>query len=64
MVLSYTTSPAYHMIAEKTDRYQAAAFAEGHYVQIEVAGMTASTAERRTGEAVPRVHDEPRDSRT
>ncbi len=41
MVLSYTTSPAYHMIAEKTDRYQAAAFSEGHYLQIEVAGMTA-----------------------
>jgi thiamine transport system substrate-binding protein len=40
MVLSYTTSPAYHMISEKTDRYQAAAFSEGHYLQIEVAGMT------------------------
>jgi thiamine transport system substrate-binding protein len=40
MVLSYTTSPAYHMIEEKSDRYKAASFAEGHYVQIEVAGMT------------------------
>ncbi len=40
MVLSYTTSPAYHMVAENTERYQAAAFSEGHYVQIEVAGMT------------------------
>lgn len=40
MVLSYTTSPAYHMVAEGTERYQAAAFSEGHYVQIEVAGMT------------------------
>src|SRR5690606_9934534 len=40
MVLSYTTSPAYHMIAENTERYQAAAFSEGHYVQVEVAGMT------------------------
>ncbi|GEO85832.1 MULTISPECIES: thiamine ABC transporter substrate binding subunit [Alphaproteobacteria] len=39
MVLSYTTSPAYHMVAEGTDRYQAAAFEEGHYVQIEVAGI-------------------------
>ncbi len=39
MVLSYTTSPAYHMIVEKTERYKAAAFAEGHYVQIEVAGI-------------------------
>ena len=38
MVLSYTTSPAYHMIVEKTEKYKAAAFAEGHYAQIEVAG--------------------------
>ncbi len=40
MVLSYTTSPAYHLIVEKTDRYRAADFAEGHYLQVEVAGMT------------------------
>ena len=40
MVLSYTTSPAYHIIAEETERYQATAFAEGHYMQIEVAGIT------------------------
>ncbi len=39
MVLSYTTSPAYHMVAEKTGRYQAASFSEGHYAQIEVAGV-------------------------
>jgi len=39
MVLSYTTSPAYHMIEDKTDRYQAASFSEGHYIQIEVAGL-------------------------
>ena len=39
MVLSYTTSPAYHMVSEKTDRYQAASFSEGHYIQIEVAGV-------------------------
>ena len=39
MVLSYTTSPAYHMVEENENRYQAAAFSEGHYVQIEVAGM-------------------------
>ena len=44
MVLSYTTSPAYHMIAENTERYQAASFAEGHYLQIEVAGMTTTGA--------------------
>lgn len=39
MVLSYSTSPAYHMEIDKTERYQAAAFAEGHYLQIEVAAM-------------------------
>ncbi|MGG6898764.1 MULTISPECIES: thiamine ABC transporter substrate binding subunit [Rhizobium] len=43
MVLSYTTSPAYHVIEEKTDRYQAAAFSEGHYIQIEVAGLVKSS---------------------
>ena len=40
MVLSYTTSPAYHMVAENSDRYQAASFEDGHYIQIEVAGVT------------------------
>lgn len=43
LVLSYTTSPAYHMIAEEEQRYQAASFAEGHYMQVEVAAMTKST---------------------
>ena len=46
LVLSYTTSPAYHMEAEKTDRYQAAAFAEGHYLQVEVAGLVKSSAHK------------------
>ncbi|OCW58112.1 thiamine ABC transporter substrate binding subunit [Hoeflea olei] len=46
MVLSYITSPAYHMVAEDTDRYQAAAFAEGHYLQIEVAGLLANAPDK------------------
>ncbi|EKO3409109.1 thiamine ABC transporter substrate binding subunit [Vibrio fluvialis] len=37
MVLSYTTSPAYHLIAENDDKYATANFAEGHYMQVEVA---------------------------
>ena len=37
MVLSYSTSPAYHMAVEGIDQYQAAAFEEGHYLQVEVA---------------------------
>ncbi len=45
MVLSYTTSPAYHMVAENSERYQAAAFSEGHYIQIEVAGVTRNAKE-------------------
>lgn len=39
IVLSYTTSPAYHEIEEGTKRYNAAAFSEGQYLQIEVAGI-------------------------
>ncbi|MGN7772554.1 thiamine ABC transporter substrate binding subunit [Phyllobacterium sp. 22552] len=44
MVLSYTTSPAYHLIADKTDRYKAASFDEGHYLQVEVAAQTVNGA--------------------
>lgn len=42
MVLSYTTSPAYHLIAENDDSKAAAAFTEGHYMQVEVAGKLAT----------------------
>lgn len=45
MVLSYTTSPAYHVIAEDDHRYKAAAFEEGHYLQVEVAAATVKGAE-------------------
>ena len=41
MILSYSTSPAYHMAIDKTDRYQAAEFEEGHYLQVEVAALVA-----------------------
>ena len=43
MVLSYTTSPAYHQIVEGDDRYKAIIFPEGHYMQVEVAAMGAHT---------------------
>jgi thiamine transport system substrate-binding protein len=39
LVLSYTTSEAYHVMEEKTDRYKALVFPEGNYMQVEVAGM-------------------------
>jgi thiamine transport system substrate-binding protein len=50
MVLSYTTSPAYHEIEEGTERYKAAAFAEGHYLQVEVAGRTAKARDNALAE--------------
>lgn len=43
MVLSYTTSPAYHRIAEHDDSKTAAIFDEGHYAQIEVTAKLASS---------------------
>jgi thiamine transport system substrate-binding protein len=39
LVLSYTTSEAYHVMEEKTERYKALVFPEGNYMQVEVAGM-------------------------
>lgn len=46
MVLSYTTSPAYHQIAEEDMRFASAAFTEGHYLQIEVASIVKSSAQQ------------------
>jgi len=43
LVLSYTTSPAYHIIEEKKANYAAAEFSEGHYLQVEVAAQLASS---------------------
>jgi thiamine transport system substrate-binding protein len=42
-VLSYTTSPAYHLIAEGDPGFVALPFEEGHYLQVEVAARLAST---------------------
>lgn len=42
-VLSYTTSPAYHIIAEEDPSKVAWTFADGHLVQVEVAAMLAGT---------------------
>lgn len=43
MVLSYTTSPAYHIAVEDETRYRAAIFDEGHMMQVEVGAMVAGT---------------------
>ncbi len=43
MVLSYTTSPAYHKIVENDNRFEFAQFEEGHYLQIEVGAIVKSS---------------------
>jgi thiamine transport system substrate-binding protein len=43
MALAYTTSPAYHIIAEEDATKAAAMFAEGHYMQVEVAAATVAS---------------------
>ncbi|WP_114787519.1 thiamine ABC transporter substrate binding subunit [Vibrio tetraodonis] len=47
MVLSYTTSPAYHLIAENDAKFAAADFSEGHYTQVEVAAKVKSSKNPR-----------------
>ncbi len=51
MVLSYTTSPAYHLIEEKKDQYAAASFSEGHYLQVEVAGQLKASSQPKLAQA-------------
>jgi thiamine transport system substrate-binding protein len=43
MALSYSSSPAYHIIAEQDDTIHAALFEEGHLAQTEVAGILKSS---------------------
>lgn len=47
MVLSYTTSPAYHMEYENSQRYRAMIFPQGHYGQIEGVGIIKGTKNRK-----------------
>ena len=49
MVLSYSTSPGYHMAVDKTEQYQAAAFSEGHYLQVEVAALLKQSKQAELG---------------
>jgi thiamine transport system substrate-binding protein len=44
MALSYTTSPAYHAVAESNPGYGYAQFSEGFYPQIEIAGVLKSSS--------------------
>ncbi|TBR43200.1 thiamine ABC transporter substrate binding subunit [Marinomonas agarivorans] len=44
VVLSYTTSPAYHMVVEGKNQYKAVPASEGYYPQIEVAAQLKNAA--------------------
>ena len=58
LVLSYTTSPAYHRIAESDSRYEAAVFDEGHNLQVEVAAKLRSAPNPRARRPLPRLRGE------
>lgn len=47
MVLSYTTSPAYHIVAENKTNFKTANFKEGHYGQIEVSAILKSSKQKK-----------------
>jgi len=51
LVVSYTTSAAYHAEYETAGRYKALEFAEGHPLQIEAAGIVAGARHRKAAEA-------------
>jgi len=51
LVLSYSTSPAYHAEYETSGRYRALEFPEGHPVQIEGAGIVKHSKNRKAAEA-------------
>jgi thiamine transport system substrate-binding protein len=50
LVLSYSTSPAYHLYDAKTKRYRALSFAAGHPLQIEGAGILKGAKNRANAE--------------
>lgn len=51
LVISYTTSPAYHLEYENTDRYQALIFDEGHAIQVEGAALLKGAPNTQGGKA-------------
>jgi thiamine transport system substrate-binding protein len=51
LVISYMTSPAYHVYADKTDRYKALVFKEGHVQQVEGAGITNGAQNKKGAQA-------------
>ncbi len=51
IVLSYTTSPVYHAMWEKSTRYKALVFPEGHSATIEGIGIMKNSSHRAEAEA-------------
>ncbi|MBQ4280875.1 MAG: thiamine ABC transporter substrate-binding protein [Spirochaetales bacterium] len=51
IVISYTTSPVYHVMWEDTTRYQALLFTDGHEATIEAVGIVKGTKHRSEAEA-------------
>ena len=51
LVISYTTSPVYHVMWEDTTRYQALLFSDGHEATIEAAGIIKGTKHREEAQA-------------
>ncbi|TDT73179.1 thiamine transport system substrate-binding protein [Litoreibacter halocynthiae] len=51
MVLSYTTSPAYHIIAEEDETKRAAIFDEGHYFMTELAAQVKGSSQPELAQA-------------
>ncbi|WP_238365638.1 thiamine ABC transporter substrate binding subunit [Mesobacterium pallidum] len=51
MVLSFNTSPAYHIAAEGDETKAAAIFDEGHYAYVELAAKVASTSQPELADA-------------
>lgn len=50
LVLSYTTSPVYHVTFEDNTRYQVALFDEGHSTTIEGVGLLASSKNKKAAQ--------------
>ncbi|MDX9784075.1 MAG: thiamine ABC transporter substrate-binding protein, partial [Spirochaetia bacterium] len=50
LVLSYSTSPAYHKAYEDSERYKALVFTEGHAAQVELAGILDSSKRKKDAE--------------
>jgi thiamine transport system substrate-binding protein len=51
LVLSYTTSPGYHLEYEGSERYRAAIFEQGHPLQVELAGILRTAKNKENARA-------------